>query len=61
MISIKLFNVKHQGRSNQNVTFSIFGYGADMTEEKILKSLKSLKPVDVELQKNTSLKILYRR
>lgn len=65
MITIKLFNVVHQGRRNQNTTFNIFGgdYGLDkdVTEETLFHNINKIKPVDVEIQKNTSLKILYKR
>jgi len=65
MITIKLFNVIHQGRSNQNTTFNIFGndYGLDkdVTEEILLKNIDRIKPKVVGIQKNTSLKILYKR
>jgi hypothetical protein len=65
MITIKLFNVVHQGRRNQNTTFNIFGgdYGLnkDVDEVTLLKNIDIIKPKDVEIQKNTSLKIIYRR
>lgn len=65
MITIKIFNVVHQGRSNQNTTFTIWEkdlkYSANVTEEELLKDLQNIKPIDVEIQKNTSLKIIYRR
>ena len=65
MSKIKLFNVVHQGRKNQNTTFNIFGgefdLDKDVTEEILLKNLESIKPAGVELQKNTSLKILNKR
>ena len=66
MITIKLFNVIHQDRRNQNTTFNIFGIGKDygfvndmeISEEFLLKNLSDIKPANVKLQKNTSLKIL---
>lgn len=69
MITIKLFNVIHQDRRNQNTTFNIFGIGKDygfvndmeISEEFLLKNLSDIKPANVELQKNTSLKILNKR
>lgn len=69
MITIKLFNVIHQDRRNQNTTFNIFGIGKDygfvndmeISEEFLLKNLSDIKPANVKLQKNTSLKILNKR
>jgi len=66
MITIKLFNVIHQDRRNQNTTFNIFGLSKDygfvndteISEEFLLKNLSDIKPANVKLQKNTSLKIL---
>jgi hypothetical protein len=65
MITIKLFNVVHQGRRNQNTTFNIssreYGLDKDVNEATLLKNINIIKPKDVEIQKNTSLKILYKR
>jgi len=67
MTCIKILNCIHQGRSNQNTTFTIFSrFKGDrpieqITEEWVLANLKEIKPIDVKLQKNTSVKILYQR
>lgn len=67
MITIKALNCIHQDRKNQNVTFNIWQrqYGDkidvnEITEEWILHNFQKLKPIDVELQKNTKVKILNR-
>jgi len=69
MITVKAFNVIHQGRKNQNTTFWFserklyFLLGAlyqdeTVTEDFLLRNFDIIKPKDVKMQKNTSLKIL---
>lgn len=63
MITIKVYNVVHQGRKNQNTTFwfSERNYNLkkeDITEEFLLKNFEIIKPIDVFKQKNTTLKII---
>jgi hypothetical protein len=66
MIAIKILNCVHQGRRNQNTTFTIHSKDTGkpielLNEEWVLANLTELKPIGVELQKNTSVKILYKR
>lgn len=65
MITIKLFNVIHQDRKNQNTTFTFwennFKFTEEVTEEELMEVIEKIKPADVQIQKNTSLKIIDRR
>jgi hypothetical protein len=67
MTTIKILNCIHQGRPNQNTTFTIYSRFAgdrpieNITEEWIMNNLNEIKPIDVQLQKNTSVKIIYQR
>lgn len=63
MITIKAFNVIHQGRRNQNTTFffserDYFLNTDQITESFLLHNFDVIKPPDVFKQKNTTLKIL---
>lgn len=64
MITIKAFNVVHQGRKNQNTTYFItnkeYGYTKDTPDEIIISELYIHKPKDVQLQKNSFCKIIHR-
>lgn len=67
MVVVKILNCIHQGRNNQNTTFVLFSRHVEnrpielITEEWVLTNLNKLKPAGVELQKNTSIKILSKR
>lgn len=64
MITIKAYNVIHQGRRNQNTTYLVldkdYGYTKDTPDELIIQELNIHKPKDVELQKNSHCKIIRR-
>lgn len=55
MITIKAYNVIHQGRRNQNTTYWFldqdYGYTEDTPDAIIETDLETHKPKDVELQK----------
>ena len=62
MITVKAFNIIHQGRKNQNTTWFFsdvkhFGSG-EITEDFLLENFDLIKPKDVERQNNTKLKII---
>ena len=64
MITIKAFNVIHQGRKNQNTTYFIvnrdYGYSKETSDEVIINELHIHKPKDVQLQKNSYCKVIKR-
>lgn len=64
MITIKAFNVVHQGRKNQNTTYFFvntkYGYTKETPDEVIINELEIHKPKDIELQKNSFCKIINR-
>ena len=65
MITIKAFNVIHQNRRNQNTSYNIFekdyNYTSETPDNVIEQELIIHKPKDVQLQKNSFCKIIYRR
>lgn len=62
MITIKAFNVVHQGRKNQNTTYNILDtYSAETPNSIIEQELIIHKPKDIQLQKNSFCKVIYRR
>ena len=63
MITIKAFNVIHQGRRNQNTTFFFserdYSFNKnEITESFLLHNFDLIRPPDVYKQTNTTLKIL---
>lgn len=63
MIVVKILNCRHQNRSNQNTTFVIYRdkykplRDFDVDENWVMENFNNVKPKDVELQKNTTIKI----